>query len=189
MRTFKPYVRPVTRADLWGLGRELSNMYLYVDRMKRQEAGEGQLLAAYWPNDASPIGVIYIWTAEPEESELREPLKGVPLLMHLTVLNEMRHRGVGAMLVRAAEDRLREQGYEWVALGVEPRNDKAVRLYEKLGYRKRFDDVVHTTHVEFRRRRQRTFPETCLIYVKNLVWPDAYVERRTVTAPALASVG
>jgi ribosomal protein S18 acetylase RimI-like enzyme len=185
-----PIVRRVQPSDLQALGDVLSNRYMYADRMKRQKARRGYLLGAFWPNYRSPIGAIFIWTAKPEEPELQGPLKRVPLLMHLSVRNDLRGQGVGTRLVQAAEAHLRRRGYRRVALGVEPSNEKAIRLYKKLGYRP-MEELGHvkTTHVEFHRRGKRRFPETCLIFIKDLEWPDAYAVRHTETAPVLTSVG
>jgi ribosomal protein S18 acetylase RimI-like enzyme len=51
------------------------------------------------------------------------------------VLPCLQNRGIGARLMAAAEQPLREQGYTGVELGVEKDNPGARRFYERLGYR------------------------------------------------------
>ena len=50
------------------------------------------------------------------------------------VLPCLRGQGVGARMVRAAEEALRARGFQWALLGVEGDNPGARRLYERLGY-------------------------------------------------------
>jgi ribosomal protein S18 acetylase RimI-like enzyme len=50
------------------------------------------------------------------------------------VLPCLRGQGVGARLLRAAEEALRARGLHWALLGVEGDNPGARRLYERLGY-------------------------------------------------------
>jgi ribosomal-protein-alanine N-acetyltransferase len=53
----------------------------------------------------------------------------------LDVAPEVRRRGIGERLMRAAETRLGEQGIARVRLEVGSSNNAAQRLYEKLGYK------------------------------------------------------
>ena len=57
-------------------------------------------------------------------------------LFALDVGPEFRRRGVGTALVEAVERRARSEGLESVNLEVTLDNDRAIRLYEALGYRR-----------------------------------------------------
>lgn len=55
-------------------------------------------------------------------------------LWAVSVLPCLRGQGIGAALVRAAEEALQARGFRWALLGVEADNPGARRLYERLGY-------------------------------------------------------
>jgi len=57
-------------------------------------------------------------------------------LHHARVLEKLRGKGVGSFLVKVAEDEARKRGFKKMTLGVEALNTKAIRLYERLGYKK-----------------------------------------------------
>ena len=52
----------------------------------------------------------------------------------LSVREELRSLGIGTFLIRAAEERIRDRGLRYAALGVEENNPRARALYERLGY-------------------------------------------------------
>lgn len=56
-------------------------------------------------------------------------------LHHARVLEELRRKGIGSQLVKVAEDEIRRRGFQEITLGVEETNTKAIKLYEKLGYK------------------------------------------------------
>jgi hypothetical protein len=55
-------------------------------------------------------------------------------IYHLAVAPELRRRGIGAQLVRAAEERLRALGCPKVNLQVRPSNREVIAFYRRLGY-------------------------------------------------------
>jgi ribosomal protein S18 acetylase RimI-like enzyme len=55
-------------------------------------------------------------------------------IYHLAVVPELRRRGLGAQLVRAAEERLRALGCPKVNLQVRPGNREVIAWYRRLGY-------------------------------------------------------
>jgi ribosomal protein S18 acetylase RimI-like enzyme len=55
-------------------------------------------------------------------------------IYHLAVAPELRRRGLGAQLVRAAEERLRALGCPKVDLQVRASNREVVAFYRRLGY-------------------------------------------------------
>jgi ribosomal protein S18 acetylase RimI-like enzyme len=126
------HIRRARPADLERLVRELGQRRFFADRFARQAGRSGTLLTAWRGN--RPVGVIYLWLEEAEEDELRARLPGTPILNHLEIHADHRGRGIGTRLITAAERRLRMLGFAEVALAVEVTNERAARLYKRLGY-------------------------------------------------------
>ncbi len=55
-------------------------------------------------------------------------------IITIDVVSEARRLGVGSALLSAAEDQLREEGAERVALETAVNNDAAIRFYKQKGY-------------------------------------------------------
>jgi ribosomal protein S18 acetylase RimI-like enzyme len=53
----------------------------------------------------------------------------------LAVLPEFEGRGIGTMLLAHAEDRAKRDGFSKCSLGVDIENERAIRLYKRLGYK------------------------------------------------------
>jgi ribosomal protein S18 acetylase RimI-like enzyme len=60
---------------------------------------------------------------------------GVPEIQDVFVLPELRSRGIGTGLSRAAEELAGARGYSEVSIGASVANDGALRLYRRLGFR------------------------------------------------------
>ncbi|MFJ6799050.1 GNAT family N-acetyltransferase [Streptomyces sp. NPDC091268] len=60
--------------------------------------------------------------------------EGAGTLWQLAVLPALQSCGLGTLLVRAAEQRIRNRGLRRAALAVEEDNPRALSLYERLGY-------------------------------------------------------
>ncbi|MDF2954923.1 GNAT family N-acetyltransferase [Candidatus Alkanophaga liquidiphilum] len=54
----------------------------------------------------------------------------------IAVDREFRNRGVGSLLIGAAEQEFRREGFDRVTLEVRVSNENAIRFYEKRGYRR-----------------------------------------------------
>jgi len=126
-------IRRARVSDLEILVREFDQRRVLDDRISRQKRGLGMLLTAW--RGARPVGVLYLWLEEAEEPELRQHIPGTPILNHLEIHTEHRGGGMGTKLIKAAERRLRMLGFDQVALAVEVTNQRAERLYARLGYR------------------------------------------------------
>lgn len=98
---------------------------MQVDReLERAAAGEVDYLALCTAVDL-PVaigGVDY------------RAVPGAGTLWQLAVLPALQSCGLGTLLVRAAEDRIRSRGLGRAELGVEESNPRARALYERLGY-------------------------------------------------------
>ncbi|MCR3748949.1 Acetyltransferase (GNAT) family protein [Lentzea californiensis] len=91
------------------------------------------MLLTAWQGDVV-VGDVYLWLEEAEEPEIQAHLPGTPLLTHLEVHSDLRRKGVGTRLIRAAERLLAGRGYRDVALAVVVGNVDVERLYTRLGF-------------------------------------------------------
>ena len=68
--------------------------------------------------------------------DLPDDVTGLPqaFLAYMAVEPELRHRGIGTALLRAAEDEARQRGLPYIALMVTEQNEAARLLYERAGY-------------------------------------------------------
>ena len=69
-----------------------------------------------------------------ETSIIEKDFPGLPQINALEIDEDYRRQGLATMLVTAAENEARRQGFSMIGLGVEISNEPAKRLYEKLGY-------------------------------------------------------
>ena len=69
-----------------------------------------------------------------ETSIIEKDFPGLPQINALEIDEDHRRRGLATMLITAAENEARHQGFSMIGLGVEISNEPAKRLYEKLGY-------------------------------------------------------
>lgn len=82
----------------------------------------------------------------PDKSLKSSNTKSAPLMSNLAVGREFRRRGIAEKLVTEAERIAKyEWGYSDCYLYVEQRNKAAVKLYQKLGYKKLWVDKEATT--------------------------------------------
>jgi ribosomal protein S18 acetylase RimI-like enzyme len=102
-------------AHLVAIAREL-------DRARR---GEAEYLAAC-PPSGLPValgGIDYART------------RGAGTIWQLVVHDALQSCGIGTVLIKATEERIRARGLHRAELGVEDSNPRAHALYERLGYR------------------------------------------------------
>ena len=121
------------RLDLSGLRAEMEQDWFDPAGFFLAVSGSGEterVLGFHWTKvhrpesgavNAEPIGEIYVLGVDP--------------------LSEI--RGLGGPLTRAGLEHLRQQGLRTVMLYVEGDNDRAVRLYERFGFRTSVSNVVY----------------------------------------------
>ncbi|MCX5141299.1 MULTISPECIES: N-acetyltransferase [unclassified Streptomyces] len=119
-------VRDLVPADLPSCAWSGTPLHLahVAHELERAAAGEVDYLAVCTPADL-PVaigGVDYRVAA------------GAGTLWQLGVLPALQSCGLGTVLIRAAEDRIRSRGLRRAELGVEESNPRARALYERLGY-------------------------------------------------------
>ncbi|WP_410642310.1 GNAT family N-acetyltransferase [Amycolatopsis sp. lyj-346] len=164
----EPHVRPARSADLETFAAVLGDREFFFDRFERQRNDDGELFLAWL--GPRPAGAVYLWLEEAEEEDIFNHLPGVPLITHLAVHRDLRRRGVGTALVRAAERRLTERGHYRVALAVRTDNHDAARLYKHLGYRDwGHGEVICYAQTTLPDRTVLIEPEECFVLVNDLV--------------------
>ncbi|MFI8964456.1 GNAT family N-acetyltransferase [Streptomyces sp. NPDC053493] len=104
----------------------------HAGRFARQEAGHGTYLIAW--RDAVPVGNGQVRWDGCAAPEVRAVLGDCPEFNGLDVREDLRGRGIGIALVRAAERLARERGRTLLGLGVTDDNPRAAALYARLGY-------------------------------------------------------
>jgi ribosomal protein S18 acetylase RimI-like enzyme len=92
--------------------------------LKRVSSGDSEYIAVRNPKgQALAIGLIDHVRYE-DASEIGQ----------LSTDPALQGRGLGTILIEAAELRIRDRGHTWSILGVEVENVRARKLYERLGY-------------------------------------------------------
>jgi ribosomal protein S18 acetylase RimI-like enzyme len=120
-------IRPCEERDLEHFGAFGSEQHV---RYCREEFSRGPeavtILVAADENDA-PLGKLHL------DFEGRADDRSA-ILIAAGVAPELRGRGIGTALMRAAEELVCSRGFRAIVLGVEDSNRQARRLYERLGY-------------------------------------------------------
>ncbi|MFF3782382.1 GNAT family N-acetyltransferase [Streptomyces sp. NPDC001933] len=105
----------------------------------------GTFLVAW--SDGTPVGTAQILWRGCKAAEVHERFPECPELNGLGVWPpHRRSQGIGTAIVRAAESRVRRNGYQQIGLGVDDQNHRAASLYLRLGYQEtgcRYLDRYH----------------------------------------------
>jgi|ERR1712071_726544 len=91
-----------------------------------------------------------------------------PLMSNLAVGRDFRRRGVAEELVQNAEDLARKEwGFDECYLYVEKSNKPAIKLYQKLGYKKIWEDKKAKTMIPTSGGKLKSAPTTIVCMRKN----------------------
>jgi len=101
-------------------------------RYTEQREGTATYLVAW--QDEEPLGSGLIQWHGPIGMNARAAFPDSVEVNHLQVRPELRGRGVGTVLLKAAEQLAENRGYKLIAVGVALDNPDATRLYRRLGY-------------------------------------------------------
>ncbi len=162
-------IRMATEADLALFVVDDDRRGMLLDRLQRQAEHRGELRLAI--RAGVPFGHVYLWWEPAEEAVIRAGFPGVPLIMNLWVHDQHRREGIATILLTAAERRLIQLGHTQVALGVDPGNEPAIRMYQNLDYKPWEDGhLIKTRALEFDSVGTvvREGPDYCVLYVKTL---------------------
>jgi len=84
---------------------------------------------------SEPVGHLNLRWLGTNEAEVRAYVTETPELSQISVWPpEMQSQGIGTRMITAAEAMITDRGHGQVGLGVEVTNERARRLYERLGY-------------------------------------------------------
>ncbi|MER6419255.1 GNAT family N-acetyltransferase [Streptomyces sp. NPDC001137] len=138
----------------------------HARRFTRQEAGETTYLVAWL--DGRPVGHAEMrWTGN-EDPQVLTASTGCPEIGALGVWpEELRSRGIGSVLIGAAEELARERGLLVVGVGVAEDNRRAAALYTRLGYRPLLGYIARWSY-EGRDGVIHEYAEPCTFLTKKL---------------------
>jgi ribosomal protein S18 acetylase RimI-like enzyme len=125
--------------------------------LRRREAGEVDYLAVCGPRDV-PLGIGGVDHVRHE---------GAGTIYQLAVQPPLQSHGLGALLVRALEERVRARGAGRVMLLVGVDNPRARALYERLGYREAGTETDRWSYVDDTGRTVDVADE-CVLMMKEL---------------------
>ncbi len=105
----------------------------HATRFGRQQQGASTYLIAW--SQGSPVGAGELKWSGCDETQVRDAFPGCPELNGLQVAPaQLRSRGIGTAIISHAEDLARRRGCDRLGLGVDDSNERAARLYLRLGY-------------------------------------------------------
>ena len=92
----------------------------------------GRWIRGYYPRWWREVG--YLWRALRSGND-PAPQQSYPAQLHINLLPEARGHGLGSRLLQTFLDCLQERGVRGVQLGTTERNQAALRLYQRFGFR------------------------------------------------------
>jgi ribosomal protein S18 acetylase RimI-like enzyme len=119
-------VRDLKPEDLEGGFPGWTDTYVQgtLKSLERARRGEVDFLAVCPPSDI-PVATGGVDYGKPS---------GIPVLWQLSVDASLRSCGIGTILIRALEERIRARGFTSAELGVDEKKSRPQALYERLGY-------------------------------------------------------
>ncbi|MCW5874944.1 MAG: GNAT family N-acetyltransferase [Anaerolineales bacterium] len=129
-------VRPLQPDDALALewdGQYIHFRRLYVLAFERAAAGRACLWGVVSPQ-GELVGQVFV-LLEAEHDPMTADGSERAFIHSFRVRPEHRNLGLGRSLLNHAEQDLRVRGFQWVTLNVAEDNPRAMRLYERMGYR------------------------------------------------------
>jgi GNAT superfamily N-acetyltransferase len=117
-------VRDLTVEDLPTLGEPPTKVVAMAKELGRVALGEADYLAVCTPS-GRPVGFGAVDYTKPA---------GGATLNQLSVLEPLQGCGIGTILIKALEERIRARGVRLAELGVDDASPRPRGLYERLGY-------------------------------------------------------
>jgi ribosomal protein S18 acetylase RimI-like enzyme len=135
----------------------------HEQRVREQAEGVGLWLIAW--RDDEPVGHLQIKWSGSDRPQLKVHVNDCPQLSAIGVKPELRSEGIGTTLIEAAENIVRQKGYEQVGVGVSLDNVRARQLYERLGYKDWGHGTYRITWYRYRERGDKEQVEEMCIYL------------------------
>ncbi|MGB3185646.1 MAG: GNAT family N-acetyltransferase [Ornithinimicrobium sp.] len=128
-------VRLCTNDDLAALERDLSTGLARVHEKHLHSARGPELdYLGAWDSEHVLGTAVILWQGMDDDSARERHYPMVPEIAHLQVGPASRGEGVGTAPGRHSEQLVRGAGYSSVVIAVSMDNDRAAKLYERLGY-------------------------------------------------------
>lgn len=125
-------IRPAREADVGALLQAWPGSVSQVDRLRRQAAGASIFVLGWLDGAVVARAELKLAGCAAEPVQACHP--GVPEINGLDVVDRLQGRGIGTAVIRHLAGLAVDRGFDWIGLGVEPTNDGARRLYERLGF-------------------------------------------------------
>lgn len=165
-KDFDVTIRPAVRADLPKLEHE-GNFTKFRNLFRRafREQQNGRRLMLVADSNNYPVGRLFILYTSSDHSIADGKRRAY--LYSFFVMTPFRGYGIGSAMVAHAERVLRDHGFRYVTIAVAKHNAGALRLYERLGYKKMRDDAGRWSYTDHK-GRQHNINEPCWILEKAL---------------------
>jgi GNAT superfamily N-acetyltransferase len=161
-------VRPITESDVACVQQALPRLpTTHEVRLALQEDDRDTYLIA-WLGD-QPVGHLLIRWDGPTEEGLAATFSDCAHLEDVRVHTDYQSRGIGAQLMRAAENQARQRGYNRAGFAVGLENIRARTFYQRLGYQDAgiAAFLISWEYLDKCGRRQRE-GEMCTYFVKEI---------------------
>jgi GNAT superfamily N-acetyltransferase len=130
----EPTVRALDRDEVQGLSASQDPRFVEHVQLPVLTDDDNTTFLIAWAG-SEPVGHLNLRWLGNKEPEVRAYVAETPELSQISVWPpEMQSQGIGMRLITAAEAMIADRGYGQVGLGVEVTNERARRLYERLGY-------------------------------------------------------
>jgi GNAT superfamily N-acetyltransferase len=164
-------IRPLNEKELRLVDRHINFDWgqpgKHRERFVRQQNGEVTYLIAW--HDDRPVGHALVEWAGATDEPMASVLEDCPAVEDLYVSPNYRSRGVGSLLLDAAEGLVRKLGYVQIGLGVGIDNPPARALYVRRGYKEvGFDTYVTGGHYIDREGQKQRWDEVCMYLIRRL---------------------
>jgi ribosomal protein S18 acetylase RimI-like enzyme len=159
-------IRPVRESDLSRLEWDGEyRRYRRVYRENFEEAQRGQRIMLVAVDDETLVGQVFI-QLNSAEAQFADSVHRA-YLYALRVRAPWRGQGIGRKLLAAAEEELRARGFEYAVIAAGKDNLRALRLYQRQGYRIFTEDPGIWTFTDAEGETHR-MEEPCWVLEKRL---------------------
>ncbi len=91
--------------------------------------------------DGKNVGIIELGIYE---DKYKEDMTGIGEIRSFHIKKEFQGQGIGSKVIEFAKNELKERGYKTICLWVKKQNHKAIKFYEKFGFKRTIYDLEET---------------------------------------------
>lgn len=92
-------------------------------------------------SDGKNVGIIELGIYE---DKYKEDMTGIGEIRSFHIKKEFQGQGIGSKVIEFAKNELKERGYKTICLWVKKQNHKAIKFYEKFGFKRTIYDLEET---------------------------------------------